>query len=268
MNKYDKTAKQTVINAINLNHGIKPINIRAGIDERDSKKNIIKIDFINNNDAKAFASKYKDVIIGGIDHNIVILGEGKATYIFNQLGIGSFGKTHPRPMFAVLIYELKTSSMQPIPQNNSSPCNILVRNSNKFNDYTISNKQLIYFSDANTPNSIPYVQGAICFYESNRAYYEFTNYYPAPINVNGIVYPTSEHYFQAEKFASPLDKNAIINNSSPDAARKYAETHKGSVRNDWHTGNSPFKITAMKNALWTKFTQHQKLGNLLLSTAT
>jgi len=40
----------------------------------------------------------------------------------------------------------------------------------------------------------------IKFYHQDREYGEFSNFYKAEITVNGKVWPTSEHYFQAMKF--------------------------------------------------------------------
>jgi len=40
----------------------------------------------------------------------------------------------------------------------------------------------------------------IRFYRVNDAHGCFSNFYPAPIEKNGEVWPTSEHWFQAQKF--------------------------------------------------------------------
>jgi ribA/ribD-fused uncharacterized protein len=46
--------------------------------------------------------------------------------------------------------------------------------------------------------------GRIDFYEKNKPYYQFTNFYVALITVDNIQYPTSEHYFQGQKFSHLL----------------------------------------------------------------
>lgn len=43
--------------------------------------------------------------------------------------------------------------------------------------------------------------GQIKFYESHQHYYEFTNFWLAEIVVEDAKYPTSEHYFQSQKFS-------------------------------------------------------------------
>ena len=44
------------------------------------------------------------------------------------------------------------------------------------------------------------IPGAINFYNSNAPYYEFTNFYQNPVQIDGKKWPTTEHYYQAMKF--------------------------------------------------------------------
>jgi N-glycosidase YbiA len=41
----------------------------------------------------------------------------------------------------------------------------------------------------------------INFYHLKKPYGFFSNFAPYPIDLNGKIWPTSEHYFQAQKFA-------------------------------------------------------------------
>ena len=41
----------------------------------------------------------------------------------------------------------------------------------------------------------------ITFYRVREPYGEFSNFSPHPIELKGRTWPTSEHYFQAQKFA-------------------------------------------------------------------
>jgi ribA/ribD-fused uncharacterized protein len=41
----------------------------------------------------------------------------------------------------------------------------------------------------------------IFFYSTKDAYGEFSNFAAFPIEIDGRTWPTSEHYFQAQKFA-------------------------------------------------------------------
>ena len=45
----------------------------------------------------------------------------------------------------------------------------------------------------------------ILFYATDKPYGEFSNFSRHPIEIGGVIWPTSEHYFQAQKFAgTPL----------------------------------------------------------------
>jgi N-glycosidase YbiA len=104
----------------------------------------------------------------------------------------------------------------------------------------------------------------ICFYDAHHQYYEFTNFYSAPISHGGIVYPTSEHFFQAQKFINyPAISSQILSAPSPREAFDRARAHASFVRSDWHSGA---KDQAMLLALELKFSQHSGLKKLLVST--
>jgi ribA/ribD-fused uncharacterized protein len=104
----------------------------------------------------------------------------------------------------------------------------------------------------------------VCFYENSQPYYEFTNFYPAPITIGGKQYPTTEHYFQSEKFSTTdtIYADKIRNATSPREAFTLARAHSN-IRPDWHTG---YKDKAMKTALIAKFQQHPNLRALLVGT--
>ena len=110
-------------------------------------------------------------------------------------------------------------------------------------------------------------RNTICFYDKQNLYYEFTNFYPAQITINGITYPTSEHYFQAQKYSSinPQIAEQIRRAPTPRDAYNIANNNQNKqyIRKDWH---DRAKIFFMKEALRAKFTQHQSLKQLLLNT--
>ncbi len=108
-----------------------------------------------------------------------------------------------------------------------------------------------------------YDANTICFYDSGKPYYEFTNFYAAPITIDGVTYPTNEHYFQSQKFSDKNIINEILSNNSPRNALDTARKYSSQVRKDWHTG---VKDAVMKKALVAKFTQYPNLRKKLMDT--
>lgn len=105
----------------------------------------------------------------------------------------------------------------------------------------------------------------ICFYNKSKPYYEFSNFYPAPIVIDNHSYATSENYYQSQKFY-PDNMHVFVQIQSsklPRDAFNIAHRYEKLVRNDWHTG---YKNKVMLRALQEKFKQHQRLKQLLLST--
>lgn len=103
----------------------------------------------------------------------------------------------------------------------------------------------------------------IHFYHISEPFGEFSNFYAAPIQLDGYNWPTSEHYFQAQKFIHDVDHyKAVLNLRTPREAFQYVRTHRSVVRQDWQN----VKDSVMKTACMAKFEQHKHLRDLLLST--
>ena len=103
----------------------------------------------------------------------------------------------------------------------------------------------------------------VYFYHYNEPYGEFGNFYSAPIELDGFTWPTTEHYFQAQKFISHERHYRHIQGlATPREAFDYAGAHKHAVRSDWKY----VKDDVMLKACMAKFTQHRHLRHLLLST--
>jgi ribA/ribD-fused uncharacterized protein len=112
--------------------------------------------------------------------------------------------------------------------------------------------------------------GPIEFYEKNDPYYEFTNFYQGKqINLDGKLWPTSEHYFQAMKFIGPNSyvQEKIRTTPSPrdvfTLANGRTGTYKHLIRPDWDS----VKDTIMYQVVFCKFSQDEQLKKLLVSTA-
>ena len=106
--------------------------------------------------------------------------------------------------------------------------------------------------------------GPIRFYNRDEPYYEFTNFYPAPIDLDGKIWPTTEHYFQAQKFIGTSYPEVIRNFNRPRQAFDLSRNPTVSRwrRSDWED----IKISIMRKALLAKFTQHKHLRQMLLRT--
>ncbi len=102
----------------------------------------------------------------------------------------------------------------------------------------------------------------INFYSETDEYGEFSNFAPYPIKIGGKRWRTSEHYFQAAKFLAEKDKEAIRRAKSPGMAARMGRDRKRKLRRDWES----VKVDVMRQAVLTKFTQHERLRELLLST--
>ncbi|QDU25356.1 Swarming motility protein YbiA [Anatilimnocola aggregata] len=102
----------------------------------------------------------------------------------------------------------------------------------------------------------------IQFYSTADAYGEFSNFAAYPIELKGKTWPTSEHYFQAQKFAGQPDKEEIRRASSPLLAARMGRDRQRPFRTDWEA----VKDSIMREAVLAKFTQHANLREILLST--
>lgn len=102
----------------------------------------------------------------------------------------------------------------------------------------------------------------IVFHGMRDEYGYLSNFWPAPISLKGVVWPTSEHYFQAQKFAGSAPEEAIRQVVSPMIAARMGRSRARPLRPDWDT----VKEDIMLDALRAKFTQHPDLGERLRAT--
>lgn len=105
---------------------------------------------------------------------------------------------------------------------------------------------------------------AIYFYSTKDEYGAFTNFSRHPFELDGLVWPTSEHYFQAQKFADQAYRERIRATPSPMIAARLGRSRKMPIRPDWEV----VKDEIMYRAVLAKFKAHPDLRQLLLSTGT
>jgi ribA/ribD-fused uncharacterized protein len=102
----------------------------------------------------------------------------------------------------------------------------------------------------------------IRFYSVSDEYGCFSNFAAYPIRLKGRVWPTSEHYFQAQKFTDPAEQEEIRQTKTPMLAARMGRSRKRKLRREWES----MKVNVMREAVLAKFTQHQELRDILLST--
>ncbi len=102
----------------------------------------------------------------------------------------------------------------------------------------------------------------IRFYSVGDEFGELSNFAPYPIMLRGKRWPTSEHFFQAQKFESEREREAVRKATSPMLAARLGRDRKRKLRRDWEA----VKVAVMREALQAKFRQHADLGALLLAT--
>lgn len=102
----------------------------------------------------------------------------------------------------------------------------------------------------------------ILFYQVNKQFGFFSNFSAHPIVLNDKVWATSEHYFQAMKFAgTPFEEEVRLAHSPSEAARLGRDRNLP-LRLDWEL----VKIDVMRRALEAKFNQYPELMQQLLET--
>lgn len=103
---------------------------------------------------------------------------------------------------------------------------------------------------------------AIHFYRTTGDYGCFSNFSRHSVFLDGVRWPTSEHYFQAQKFLDPAIRERIRMAKTPREAADMGRDRKLPLRPDWEQ----VKDDVMRKAVEAKFTQREELKEILLST--
>jgi len=103
---------------------------------------------------------------------------------------------------------------------------------------------------------------SIKFYSVTHEFGEFSNFALYPIKLKKKTWQTSEHYFQAMKFESSKDQASVQKAKTPMEAARKGRDRKKKLRKNWESS----KDHVMYEAVLAKFTQHEDLKTLLLST--
>ncbi|MEW6493546.1 MAG: NADAR family protein [Cyanobacteriota bacterium] len=102
----------------------------------------------------------------------------------------------------------------------------------------------------------------IYFYGTRAQYGCFSNFSPHGFELDGVYWPTSEHYFQAQKFVGTPHADQIREVKSPKDAAKMGRDRKRPLRPDWNE----VKDGIMRKAVLRKFETHKDIREILLAT--
>jgi ribA/ribD-fused uncharacterized protein len=96
--------------------------------------------------------------------------------------------------------------------------------------------------------------------DSFRGQYSFlANFHSAPTGIYHLLFPTSEHAFQAAKCADPQDYPRFLTGTAGDAKKLGRRIE---IRADWEH----VKVQVMRAVVYDKFTRNPELGALLRAT--
>ncbi len=102
----------------------------------------------------------------------------------------------------------------------------------------------------------------IYFYNTQGTYGCFSNFSPHGFELDGLYWPTSEHYFQAQKFAGTEHVERIRLAKSPMVAARMGRSRQRPLRADWER----VKDDIMRRAVLRKFETHADIRAILLDT--
>jgi ribA/ribD-fused uncharacterized protein len=93
-----------------------------------------------------------------------------------------------------------------------------------------------------------------------------SQWWPAPFIVDGVRYPTAEHFMMAEKarlFGDNVTRAAVLDAANPRAAKQLGRGVRGFVESHWQ--DARYALVVRGN--FAKFSQNPVLGQFLRSTA-
>ncbi len=103
---------------------------------------------------------------------------------------------------------------------------------------------------------------AIYFYSTIDKYGCFSNFSNHGFSLDGKFWKTSEHYFQAQKFAGTEHEEELRLAKTPKDVANMGRERKRPLRPDWEE----VKDDIMRKAVLRKFETHKDIRDLLLST--
>jgi len=102
----------------------------------------------------------------------------------------------------------------------------------------------------------------ISFESTNGINGEFSNFSNFPVFESGVIWPTSEHFYQASKFAPSNIREGIRRAKTPLQAKNIAHKHSKFVDPDW----DDICLTVMYSTVMLKIRQNPEVHDLLVAT--
>lgn len=102
----------------------------------------------------------------------------------------------------------------------------------------------------------------IKFYRSSDPFGWMSNFARFPIELDGKDWPTSEHYYQAQKYLDPQLQERVRLASGPGQAALIGRDRDLPLREDW----DEVKDDVMRKVVAAKFAQHEELAYELVAT--
>lgn len=97
--------------------------------------------------------------------------------------------------------------------------------------------------------------------ESFAGDYKFlSNFYPCLVELDGEIYPSVEHAYQAAKTLNINDRRIIQQTAQANIVKKLGKYV--TIRDDW----DEIKLEVMSDLVWQKFSKHDDLRAKLLAT--
>lgn len=106
------------------------------------------------------------------------------------------------------------------------------------------------------------IKEPIRFYRVSQPYGCFSNFSPHPMVIDGVTYPTSEHYYQSKKFESTPLEIAARSLQTPKEVFNFGKDKNNELREDWEL----IKDCVMERAVFEKFRQNPSIKKILLET--
>lgn len=102
----------------------------------------------------------------------------------------------------------------------------------------------------------------VYFYSTRSEYGCFSNFSRHGFELDGVWWPTSEHYFQAQKFVGTPHAEQIRQVNNPKDAANMGRDRQRPLRPDWER----VKDEIMRRAVLKKFQTHDEIREILLGT--